>query len=85
MIYCGSYDRNIPVDTIFPDVAESRLAGQIELPAGWIVNSATGGRMLVALEYVMGVYGLSIAVTLLVWLVIVAIRWVSSECAKSTP
>ena len=41
--------------------------------------------MLVALEYVMGVYGLSIAVTLLVWLVIVAIRWVSRERAKSTP
>ena len=40
MIYCGSYDRNIPVDTIFPDVAESRPAGQIEVPAGWIVNFA---------------------------------------------
>src|SRR5690242_7951353 len=29
-----------PVDTIFPDVAESRPAGQIEVPAGWIVNFA---------------------------------------------
>jgi hypothetical protein len=32
-----------------------------------------------ALEYVMGIYGLSLAVTLFVWLVIVAIRWVSRE------
>jgi hypothetical protein len=32
-----------------------------------------------ALEYVMGIYGLSVAVTLLVWLVIVAIRWLSRE------
>ena len=35
--------------------------------------------MLDALEYVLGIYGLSTAVTLLVWLVIVAIRWVSSD------
>lgn len=35
--------------------------------------------MLDALEYVLGIYGLSAAVTLLVWLVIVAIRWVSGD------
>ena len=35
--------------------------------------------MLDALEYVLGIYGLSTAVTLLVWIVIVAIRWVSGD------
>ena len=35
--------------------------------------------MVDALEYVLGIYGLSTAVTLLVWLVIVAIRWVSGD------
>ncbi len=38
--------------------------------------------MLQALEYVSGIYALSIIVTLVVWLVIVAIRWVSSERTK---
>jgi hypothetical protein len=39
-----------------------------------------------ALIYATGIYGLSLLVTLLVWLVIVAIRWVSRERveAKST-
>lgn len=32
-----------------------------------------------ALEYVLGIYGLSVTVTLVVWLVIVAIRWISRE------
>jgi hypothetical protein len=35
--------------------------------------------MLNALEYVLGIYGVSLAVTMLVWFVIVAIRWISSE------
>lgn len=35
--------------------------------------------MINALEYALGIYGLSIAVTLMVWLVILAIRWASSE------
>jgi hypothetical protein len=39
--------------------------------------------MFYAFEYVMGIYGLSILVTLVVWLVIVAIRWLSSESATS--
>ena len=38
-----------------------------------------------ALEYVMGIYGLSVVVTLFVWLVIVAIRWASSERLASRP
>ena len=32
-----------------------------------------------AFEFAAGVYGLSIGITLLVWLVIVAIRWVSRD------
>ena len=36
-----------------------------------------------ALQYVMGIYGLSLLVTLFVWLVIIVIRWVSSERAAS--
>jgi len=32
-----------------------------------------------AFEYAMGVYGVSLVVTLVVWLVIVAIRWVSRD------
>ena len=32
-----------------------------------------------AFEYAMGIYGLSIVVTLFVWAVIVAIRWASSD------
>jgi hypothetical protein len=40
--------------------------------------------MLQAFEYVMGVYALSIVVTLMVWLVIVAIRWLSSERPVTT-
>ena len=35
--------------------------------------------MLKALEYVLGIYGVSLAVTLVVWLVIVALRWISSD------
>jgi hypothetical protein len=35
--------------------------------------------MMNALEYALGIYGLSLAVTLMVWLVILAIRWASSE------
>jgi len=35
-----------------------------------------------AFEFAMGVYGVSLVVTLLVWLVIVAIRWVSKERAR---
>jgi hypothetical protein len=34
-----------------------------------------------AFEYAMGIYGLSLLVTLFVWLVIVVIRWLSSEPA----
>jgi len=40
--------------------------------------------MFAALEYVLGIYALSIAVTLMVWLVIVIIRWLSSERPGST-
>jgi hypothetical protein len=40
--------------------------------------------MFQAFEYVMGVYALSIVVTLMVWLVIVAIRWLSSERPVTT-
>jgi hypothetical protein len=32
-----------------------------------------------ALIYAMGVYGLSLLVTMFVWLVIVAIRWISGD------
>ena len=39
--------------------------------------------MFSALEYVLGIYGVSFAVTMLVWFVIVAIRWVSSERPQS--
>jgi len=35
--------------------------------------------MFAAFEYVMGIYAVSIAVTLIVWLVIVAIRWCSGD------
>lgn len=35
-----------------------------------------------AFEFAMGVYGLSLVVTLVVWLVIVAIRWVSKGRAR---
>jgi len=35
-----------------------------------------------AFEFAMGVYGVSLVVTLLVWQVIVAIRWVSKERAR---
>jgi len=38
-----------------------------------------------ALEYVMGIYGLSLLVTLFVWVVIVTIRWASSERVSSHP
>lgn len=38
---------------------------------------------LKALEYAMGVYGLSLFVTLFVWLVILVIRWASSESTPS--
>jgi hypothetical protein len=41
--------------------------------------------MFEALEYVMGIYALSIAVTLMVWVATVAIRWVSSERPRSLP
>lgn len=41
--------------------------------------------MFKALEYVSGIYALSIIVTLMVWLVIVGIRWVSRERVKPTP
>jgi hypothetical protein len=40
---------------------------------------------LYALEYAMGIYGLSFLVTLFVWFVIVAIRWASSERTSSQP
>lgn len=40
--------------------------------------------MLNAFEYVMGIYGVSVLVTLMVWLVIVAIRWLSGERPLST-
>jgi hypothetical protein len=40
--------------------------------------------MLKAFEYVMGIYGVSILVTLMVWLVIVAIRWLSGERPRLT-
>ena len=39
--------------------------------------------MLNALEYALGIYTLSFAVTLVVWLLIVTIRWVSSERPKA--
>ncbi|MGE5303858.1 MAG: hypothetical protein ACM3TN_11080 [Alphaproteobacteria bacterium] len=35
-----------------------------------------------AFEFAVGVYGISLLVTLLVWLVIVAIRWVSRGRAR---
>lgn len=35
-----------------------------------------------AFEFAMGVYGVSLVVTLVVWLVIVAIRWVSKGRAR---
>jgi hypothetical protein len=35
--------------------------------------------MLNALEYALGIYALSLAVTMVVWLIIVAIRRISSE------
>lgn len=34
-------------------------------------------------EFAMGVYGVSTVITLLVWLVIVAIRWLSRERRRS--
>lgn len=37
-----------------------------------------------AFEYAMGVYGLSIIVTLLVWLVIIGIRWLSRERGRTS-
>jgi hypothetical protein len=40
--------------------------------------------MLKAFEYVMGIYGVSILVTLMVWLVIVVIRWLSRERPRLT-
>ena len=38
--------------------------------------------MFAAFEYVMGIYGVSIMVTVVVWLVIVAIRWLSGERSR---
>lgn len=38
-----------------------------------------------ALIYALGIYGLSLLVTLFVWLVIVAIRWLSGERADPKP
>ncbi len=38
--------------------------------------------MFNALEYALGIYGVSFAVTMVVWLLIVAIRWISSERAQ---
>ncbi len=38
-----------------------------------------------AFIYAMGIYGLSLLVTLGVWVVIVAIRWISSERVDSKP
>lgn len=35
--------------------------------------------MLNALEYSLGIYTLSLVITMIVWLLIVTIRWVSSE------
>ena len=35
--------------------------------------------MIDALEYVMGIYAVSIGVTFMVWLVIVLIRWFSRD------
>lgn len=35
--------------------------------------------MFDAFEYAMGIYAVSLSVTLMVWLVIVAIRWFSRE------
>lgn len=35
--------------------------------------------MFDAFEYVMGIYAVSIGVTFMVWLVIVAIRWFSAD------
>jgi len=35
--------------------------------------------MFDAFEYAMGIYAVSLVVTLMVWLVIVAIRWFSRE------
>jgi hypothetical protein len=35
--------------------------------------------MLDALEYALGIYGVSFIVTMLVWLVIIAIRWLSGD------
>ncbi|HZD39829.1 MAG TPA: hypothetical protein VE131_03850 [Terriglobales bacterium] len=37
---------------------------------------------LKALEFVMGIYALGLAVTFFVWLVIIAIRWISRERAR---
>ena len=38
-----------------------------------------------ALIYAMGIYALSLLVTLFVWAVIVAIRWISGERLDSKP
>ena len=35
--------------------------------------------MLNSLEFALGIYAVSLAVTMVVWLVIVAIRWLSSD------
>jgi hypothetical protein len=39
--------------------------------------------MLNALEYALGIYTLSLVITMIVWLLIVTIRWVSSERPKA--
>jgi hypothetical protein len=41
--------------------------------------------MFNAFEYAMGIYGLSTVVTLMVWVVIVAIRWLSAERVPVAP
>jgi hypothetical protein len=37
-----------------------------------------------ALIYAMGIYGLTFAITLLVWIVILAIRWASGDSVKKS-
>ena len=39
--------------------------------------------MLNALEYALGIYTLSLIITMIVWLLIVTIRWISSEPPKT--
>ncbi len=42
-------------------------------------------KIINALTYAMGIYGLALLVTLFVWVVIVGIRWISGERIGSNP